>query len=330
MNIAAESPLNNISEPLPHAEHPVPPKPRLWSVFVVWMAGGMAGQVAILASFIVAGIVMGFAMGVQGIDAASIQVRVQEAFQQPLLAMLLTLVPFQLGMGFVVLMSAWRSTEPFRKRLGLVPPSGRKFSMLAIMAMAALTVSMALASLLVLTLLMGPPPATPVGTSVTEGSWLTMLLASLVVSLVPAIVEEIVFRGYIQRRLLERWSPVAAIGVSTLLFALIHADSLQHILAVVPLGLVTGLLAHRTGSIKQGMLLHAMHNAGTVMYMTLARMLSSQLGDEVLGMVMIASIALLALIGLPAVLMMLWHKPSSEEKSAPLPGTIASLAPELA
>jgi hypothetical protein len=28
------------------------------------------------------------------------------------------------------------------------------------------------------------------------------------------------------------------------------------------------------------------------------------------------------------VLMMLWHKPSSEEKSAPLPGTIASLAPE--
>ena len=60
------------------------------------------------------------------------------------------------------------------------------------------------------------------------------------------------------------WSPAVAIGVSTLLFAVLHFDSLQHIIDVVPLGIVTGLLAYRTNSVRPGMLVHGLHNAGAV------------------------------------------------------------------
>ena len=66
-------------------------------------------------------------------DPATIQARVLEAFQQPLQALLLTLPPFQMGMAATVLFAARRSKEPFRQRLGLVPPSGRAFGGLTLM-----------------------------------------------------------------------------------------------------------------------------------------------------------------------------------------------------
>ena len=43
-----------------------------------------------------------------------------------------------------------------------------------------------------------------------------------------------------------------------------HFDSLQHIVAVIPLGVLTGLLAHKTNSVKPGMLVHGVHNVAAV------------------------------------------------------------------
>lgn len=57
--------------------------------------------------------------------------------------------------------------------------------------------------------------------------------------MIPALVGETLFRGYLQRRFPKRWSPAVAISVSTLPFALMHMDSLEHIIAIVPLRLLS-------------------------------------------------------------------------------------------
>jgi membrane protease YdiL (CAAX protease family) len=97
-------------------------------------------------------------------------------------------------------------------------------------------------------------------------------------------------------------------------------DSLQHIIAVVPLGVVTGLLAYRTNSVKPGMLVHAVHNTGAVGFGALATVLTPHIGHEELGLLLIGTIGVLGLIGLPAVVSLLRSakpQPSVETHAAP-------------
>jgi CAAX protease family protein len=73
-------------------------------------------------------------------------------------------------------------------------------------------------------------------------------------------VEELFFRGYIQRRLLQRWSPAVAILTTATLFALIHGN-LPQMAVTFPMGIWLGVLAWRTGSVWPSMLCHAFWNA---------------------------------------------------------------------
>ena len=43
-------------------------------------------------------------------------------------------------------------------------------------------------------------------------------------SVAPAIAEESLFRGFVLRRLLERWHPAAAVGLTACLFAAAHME----------------------------------------------------------------------------------------------------------
>jgi membrane protease YdiL (CAAX protease family) len=86
------------------------------------------------------------------------------------------------------------------------------------------------------------------------------ILVGLLVSVLPAICEEALFRGVGQRRFLERWSPFAAIGVAGALFAVSHGD-VQHAIMVFPLGLWFGFVAWRTTSTRASALCHAANNA---------------------------------------------------------------------
>ena len=79
------------------------------------------------------------------------------------------------------------------------------------------------------------------------------------IALAPGLCEEVLFRGYVQRRLLQRWSPWAAIAMSSLLFSLMHLDP-SHVALALPLGVWLGVLAWRTGSIWPGVLCHASVN----------------------------------------------------------------------
>jgi len=83
--------------------------------------------------------------------------------------------------------------------------------------------------------------------------------AVLLVCVEPAIIEELGFRGIILGSLRRVLSDREAIGVSAVLFMIIHLSVLScpHLLL---LGLVLAYLRIRTGSLYPGMVLHFSHN----------------------------------------------------------------------
>jgi membrane protease YdiL (CAAX protease family) len=296
-------------EPLEPATEPVlaeiteSRKPRVWTAFATLLLAVIAGQLAVFAAAVALGFGSGVVMGAMGMDAAAIQSQIQSIFQNPLVSLIVTLLPFQLAMALAVVFAARRSNEPFKKRLGLLPPSGRKFGVVKLTALAAFTLSAALTLSILSVMYVGlSMPSNPVSAVVDGGSVWGILLLSLLISIVPALVEETFFRGYLQRRFLERWSPVVAIGFTTLLFAIMHFDSLTHIVAVIPLGIVTGLLAYRTNSVKPGMVVHALHNVGTVVFSASVMMFGPLVAEETLGLIVFGTMIVLALFGLPALI----------------------------
>lgn len=98
-----------------------------------------------------------------------------------------------------------------------------------------------------------PPPLPPVNTVQ------QYLLALLVVALTPAVFEEILFRGVIQRgyeRLGLRFS-LAATGI---LFALLHLSILS-LPSIIVLGIVLCYVVYRSNSLYAGILYHFVNNA---------------------------------------------------------------------
>ncbi len=268
-------------EPAPLPAPIKPRKPRVWTAFTTLLAAAFVGQVGTIVATIAVGIGVGFVMG-EGADPATIQAHVQEIFEMPLPSLLLLLVPFQIGMALVMLFAAWRSKEPMRECLGLLPQTGRVLSGLKLATLAAFALSIAWAYIIVSNLFESESTTTtPLSSVITDCSWWAISLVSIITSAIPAVVEEALYRGYLQRRLLQRWPPAVSIGISTLLFALLHGDSLQHIISVVPFGVIAGLLAYRTNSIKPGMLVHALYNTGVVGIGLFEGLLSPHLGEEI-------------------------------------------------
>ncbi|MFN0136314.1 MAG: type II CAAX prenyl endopeptidase Rce1 family protein [Phycisphaerae bacterium] len=82
-----------------------------------------------------------------------------------------------------------------------------------------------------------------------------------VVSIAPAICEELFFRGYVQRRLLRRTRPAKAIVYTSLIFAAFHLIPLQVVFTFLP-GVWLGYLAWRTNSVWPGVICHGALNFG--------------------------------------------------------------------
>lgn len=89
--------------------------------------------------------------------------------------------------------------------------------------------------------------------------WATLLS----VSVMAPFFEELLCRGLILRGLLQKTSPAWAITVSSLFFALLHANIWQGIPAF-GMGLLFGLVYYRTGSLKLTMLMHCVNNTAAV------------------------------------------------------------------
>jgi len=86
---------------------------------------------------------------------------------------------------------------------------------------------------------------------------------TLLVAVGAPLVEELFFRGLLQRSLRRRLGPVWAVVLSALAFGLAHMELIQ-LPALVAFGLVLGIMAQRTGRLGPGIFAHMAFNAVTL------------------------------------------------------------------
>ncbi len=94
---------------------------------------------------------------------------------------------------------------------------------------------------------------------------LSHLYIILTMAIVPAVFEELFFRGFLLSALLERFTPRRSLICSAVLFGVFHvivtsALAIERFLPSTCMGLVLGWICYRTGSVLPGMVLHAFHN----------------------------------------------------------------------
>jgi membrane protease YdiL (CAAX protease family) len=101
------------------------------------------------------------------------------------------------------------------------------------------------------------PPVSPQLVHLVERDALAVALAA--VALVPAVCEEIVFRGVLARSLARRLPLVAAVAISAIVFSAYHM-SLAQLAPTLTLGLAFGVIAVRADSAIPTMIGHAANN----------------------------------------------------------------------
>ncbi|QDS88148.1 CAAX amino terminal protease self- immunity [Rosistilla ulvae] len=174
----------------------------------------------------------------------------------------LMLIPSQLAILIPPLVAAFASPTPWKQRLGLVRGH---WPLWAWIAGGVATPLIGLVTTLVLSPFIESSEhlnqMTDVFRAQANGGFLFATL--LMVGGLPAICEEVMFRGYIQTRLAQRLPAVAAVMIASVLFAVFHFDPV-HVLAVLPIGLWLGYLRNASGSIFPAMLAHAINNTLSV------------------------------------------------------------------
>ncbi len=107
---------------------------------------------------------------------------------------------------------------------------------------------------------------TPVGQQLPAIENGTQLLAAvLAMGLVPAVVEEILFRGLILRGY-EKFGSRISIVMTGILFGILHLQ-LMTIPSIILLGIIISYVVYRTNSIYAGMIYHFVHNTITICFL---------------------------------------------------------------
>jgi len=163
----------------------------------------------------------------------------------------------QLPMGGGALLAAWFSPVPLARRLGFVPSawSGRETAIVLLGTIVPFAIG--ISSAYALAEVISPDPSVKKLYESMTPAWFCLFIPFI--ALAPAFNEEMLFRGYMQRRLLERFNPWVALAVTSIIFGLFHL--MPHaIVAAFPLGVWLGLMAWRSGSIWPGIICHALVN----------------------------------------------------------------------
>jgi membrane protease YdiL (CAAX protease family) len=109
-----------------------------------------------------------------------------------------------------------------------------------------------------------------------------LLVRLLVMALFPAVLEEVFFRGILQRLFLK-WSGNAmlSIGVAALLFSLLHFKYTQFF-PILWAGILLGFIYHKSGNLTYSILAHFIHNASLVVlsFLTTDTPYDYVLGDD--------------------------------------------------
>lgn len=103
----------------------------------------------------------------------------------------------------------------------------------------------------------GPPPST-------MASRESLAVALVAVCALPALCEELVFRGVLARSLATGWPAAAAIALSALLFGLYHHTPYNLVSPIVD-GAIAAYLTLRARSVVPAMIMHFLHNLFVVL-----------------------------------------------------------------
>jgi membrane protease YdiL (CAAX protease family) len=233
-------------------------------MFPIVLIGAIAVQAAVAMVVVLAEVA-------RGID-------VQQALHN--LAKLITApIPFILVAGLAQLMvflgaviPARLSPEPTFRRLGLGRPSVPAWSYPLFALGTAVPFAVGLVPAYFLSKATGPNQA--LVNLYKQMTWSVAVPFILFIAIAPAITEELFFRGYMQRRLLERWPAWLAILVTSCLFTLLHLEPVQMVY-VFPIGIWLGVVAWRAGSVWPTMLCHAFLNGSWNIF---------QIGSQLLGL----------------------------------------------
>ncbi len=227
-------------------------RPRIWTVFT---AVALALVTVILFQLLAVAAWLGW-QAAQGEEIGQATQRLAEVFSRPGVVIVLGLAS-QLIMGLAAILPALMSSQPVTQRLGLVRSSLRPGELVVVVlgAFVPLAIGVSLAWLISLVIPPDPSVAT-IYDQMTPGMAIPFILF---IALAPGFMEEMLFRGYLQTRLLERWSPWLAILVTSVLFAIFHIT--PHAMAnAFVLGIWLGVVAWRTGSIWPCIISHAAIN----------------------------------------------------------------------
>lgn len=106
-----------------------------------------------------------------------------------------------------------------------------------------------------------------------------LLLAVITTAIIPAFVEELLFRGVVLTNLLP-YGRAPAVVISAVLFGLMHQNPAQIFYATMA-GLVLGLVCVRTRSIWGGVLIHFVNNLFSVLEQLVGDRLETSLANEI-------------------------------------------------
>lgn len=108
-----------------------------------------------------------------------------------------------------------------------------------------------------------------VDTSFTTSTPFDIVLYFVTVALIPALVEEFLFRGVVLGTL-KKYSGALAIVVSGTLFGLLHGNFYQ-IPFTIPVGIILGYVCIKSNSMLPGIIIHFFNNALSVLYDVLSQ-----------------------------------------------------------
>lgn len=229
-------------------------QPRIWPIpIVVFMAFCLHMSTSIATLLLAMWLVNGTLSPEMLQDGAAIA-----SVTKSRLGLTLTLIVPQTMMLLPVLVAAFFSPVPFAERLGLVRGT---WPMKLWISSAIATPIVGLISSMLVGGLMGESESLKEMTNIFRdlGKSGFFIPLALMVGLTPGICEELLFRGYVQTRLVARMGAVFAILFTSVAFAAFHMD-LVHSTAVIAIGIYLGWLSWASGSIFPAMIAHFVNN----------------------------------------------------------------------
>jgi len=237
-------------QPPTSAERP----PRVWTVFA---AAGVALFLAILFQSIFVAVLAIIEVG-RGVESAELSEVIMDQLVSPYI-MILMMAMGQMAFGIAAFVPAIISPTPLRERVAFTRahPSWRVYPITMLSSIFPLAIGFVAAAAVA--------NVFPVDETLLKFMNALTIQSAIVfvlfIGIAPGLFEEVLFRGYMQQRLVKRWGPVTGIVVTSILFGLAHITPAA-IAVALPLGFWFGYLAWRSRSIFPTILCHFFVNSG--------------------------------------------------------------------